>query len=91
MRTLARTTDPITSHMAASRVKHFAGTHNDQIINALQQQGQATPEEISCLTGLSIVQIDRRLPELQRSNRARVVTANGVDIIRNGYRVWEKV
>lgn len=51
----------------------------------------ATASEIAAITGLTVVQIDRRLPDLQRANRAQVVQFEGADLIRNGYRVWRAV
>ena len=38
-----------------------------------------------------LVQIDRRLPELQRAGKARVVQMAGEDLTRGGARVWEAV
>lgn len=91
MKTLARRSDPLTSYLAADRVKLFAGSHRERILCALRFLKQATPAEIGQLSGLSVEQTDRRLPELQRAHKARVAQRNGVNVIRNGYRVWELV
>ena len=88
---LARRSDPLTSYLAADRVKLFAGPHYERILCALRFLKQATPAEIGQLSGLTVVQVDRRLPELQRMHKVRVAQRNGVDIVRNGYRVWELV
>jgi len=42
------------------------------------------------ITGLTVVQIDRRLPDLKASGLARVVKLDdGAVMVRNGARVWE--
>ena len=91
MKTLARRNDPLTSYLAADRVKLFAGSHYERILCALLFLKQATAAEIGQISGLSVEQVDRRLPELQRMHKVRVVQRNGVDVVRNGYRVWELV
>lgn len=92
MKTLARRNDPLTSYLAADRVKLFEGAHKERIIAALHMLGrQGTAAEIARFSGLQVVQVDRRLPELQREHRTRVVKNCGFDVIRNGYRVWELV
>ena len=85
---LVRARDPITSVMAAERVPYFAGSHCDRIHAALVDLKTATASELSAITGLTVVQIDRRMPDLQRARRAEVVQFEGADLIRNGYRVW---
>ncbi len=87
---LVRAHDPITSVMAAEAASAFSGPHCERILAALKQ-GAATAQEIMGHTGLTVVQIDRRLPELFRNGNARVVQFNGEDLIRDGYRVWERV
>ena len=100
---LARSTDPATSHMAASRTACFAVTHRDRICSALRAAEKtykagtrdhwgATAKELSEITGLTVVQIDRRLPELERDNLVTVsATHDAKDLIRDGFRVWEAV
>lgn len=87
---LVRASDPITSVNAAERAAGFSGAHCDRILTALTQS-PATAHELQALTGLTVVQVDRRLPELQRAGKARVAQANGQDVVRGGYRVWEAV
>lgn len=83
----ARRTDPHTSHAAAQRSARFAGSHAARILAVFQ----ATPgytytaDELAGVTGLSIVQICRRLPEL---SEIEVVRVGGMDLERDGYRVW---
>lgn len=87
----ARSTDPTTSHAAAARAARFAESHAGRILAAVRKCGNATAHSISCYTGLSVVQIDRRLPELQRSGLVEVVQQGGQDMVRGGYRVWRAV
>ena len=43
------------------------------------------------MTGLSVVQVDRRLPELERAGKARPVMNGAHVYVVGGYRVWELV
>lgn len=98
---LARATDPLTSHAAAARSRVFAKTHRDRIFDALRtssttyDQGHCdhwgvTAKEIAAMTGLTVVQIDRRLPELERDGLVTVSgDENGKDLVVDGCRVWE--
>lgn len=88
---LSRRSDPISSYMAADRAKLFVGSHKERIITALGFLGQATPAEIGQLAGLTVVQVDRRLPELQKDHFVKVVKVGNDDLIRNSYRVWEAI
>ena len=88
---LVRASDPLSSVMAAEAAIKFAGNHCDRILADLRKRGQATPHEMQCTTGLTVVQIDRRLPELLKAGRVRVVQRGGADLIRGGARVWEAV
>lgn len=86
----ARRSDPVTSHQAAEGAQAFAGSHCSRILRALAS-GPATPHELADATGLTVVQIDRRLPELAREGTARVVMVDGQPLQRGGARVWERV
>lgn len=88
-RVRARRTDPATSHQAAEGAAAFAGSHSDRILRALKAVPNATPHELTVPTRLTVVQIDRRLPELARREAARVVLVDGVELQRGGARVWE--
>lgn len=88
--TRARRTDPITSHAAAARSVKFAESHAARILLALQY-GALNAEEIGESAGLTVVQVDRRTIELQRQGKIRVQQRLGVDVVRNGMRVWEAV
>lgn len=89
--THARRSDPGTSHMAAKRAKNFADTHKGRILAAIQRCGHATAHSISCYTGLSIVQVDRRTKDLQRDGLIEVVQENGRDKMRGPYRVLRAI
>ena len=84
-----RASDPVSSMQAAERSTRFSETHKGRILAAMERLGgSATAHEISISTGLSVVQIDRRLPELERDNLAEVVALNGEDVMRGGFRLW---
>lgn len=88
---LVRAHDPLSSVLAAERATQFAGGHCARILDCLQRFGPATAHELQQRTGLTVVQADRRLPELLKSGKARVVQFNGEDLMRGGARVWEAV
>lgn len=91
-RVRARSTDPSTSHEAAANAHLFAGSHCERIVATLADLGSGTAQEIGAHCGLTVVQCDRRLVELQRAGRALVL--HGLDskpITRDGYRVWAGV
>jgi DNA-binding MarR family transcriptional regulator len=60
---LARRTDPQTSHAAAARAALFTGDHETRILAAIDRAGAqgATAKEIATATGLTDVQVNRRL------------------------------
>lgn len=88
---LVRAHDPLSSVLAAERTTQFTGGHCARILADLTKRGQATPHEMQSTTGLTVVQIDRRLPDLQKAGKARVVQRGGFDLMRGGARVWEAV
>lgn len=59
----ARRDDPGTSHAAAQRVDEFAREHQERIYAALATPG--TIHELAARTGLTHVQVARRLPEMR--------------------------
>lgn len=87
----ARRSDPTTSHQAAEGAAAFAGSHCSRILRGLDAVPNATPHELTARTGLTVVQIDRRLPELAAEGKARVVMVDGQPLQRGGARVWERV
>lgn len=85
---LVRAHDPLSSLLAAERTPQFASGHCASILLALAK-GPATAHELQARTGLTVVQIDRRLPDLQKAGRARVVQVGDQDLMRGNARVWE--
>ena len=83
-RTLARRSDPSTSHAAAKRASRVAPNHRN-IITAALEHGPATIYDLAARTGLSHVQIARRLPECEQ-----IGTAHPTDQKRDGCRLWAK-
>jgi hypothetical protein len=83
-----RARDPVTSVDAAEKTTRFAWSHAQRIRSALGLHGAMTAHEIGAKTGLTVVQIDRRLPELAAAGEAFVVQVNGRDLERDGFRVW---
>jgi len=77
----ARRRDPATSHEAAKRAERFAQSHAGRILAVFQEFGSPwTAHELSKVTGLTVVQIDRRLPELPQIERAGFAL--------DGYTAW---
>ena len=83
-----RAQDPVTSVAAAERSLKFSATHKGRILAVLDEAGAATAHEISLASGLSVVQVDRRLPELARDDLAEVLRIGDADVTRGGFRVW---
>lgn len=88
----ARRTDPGTSQAAAKNAQRFAASHAGRILQALKTHGPRSAHELEQLVGLSVVQIDRRLPDLKVAKLARVQCLDdGADVVRSGCRVWEAI
>ena len=83
-----RAQDPVTSVAAAERSLKFSTTHKGRILAALDRLGTGTADEIGMVAKLSVVQVDRRLPELARDDLAEVLRIGDVDVTRDGFRVW---
>ncbi len=95
---LARAADPPTSHLAAQRSRTFATGHAERVMAALAtclqicHERGATAAEIAAESGLTVVQVARRLPELQKAGRVKVLEHDdGADVIRAGFRCWALV
>jgi predicted ArsR family transcriptional regulator len=70
----------------------FANSHGNRIVEALKEHGRMSPVGIGGMAGLTVVQVDRRLVELQRAGRVQVVTDEaGNPVVWSGCRVWEAV
>ena len=88
VRKRVRAHDPLTSVEAAERSMEFSGNQSERIHAALKHLKTGTAHEIGVLIGLTVVQVDRRLPELKRAGSAEVIQVNGGDMRRGDYRVW---
>jgi len=73
MQALARSTDPSQCHEAANRARRFSASHRDRIVAALKQHGPRTAHELEPLTGLTVVQVDRRRVELVSMGLVRLL------------------
>lgn len=88
----ARSSDPATSHRAAARSRGFSVTHSSRIVQALKDHGRMSAVGISGMSGLTVVQVDRRCIELQRAGLIRLVCdPAGKPLVWSGCRVWEAV
>lgn len=88
----ARRSDPATSHRAAAMSVRFANSHGNRIVEALKEHGRMSPVGIGGMTGLTVVQVDRRCCELERAGRIRQVKdERGNPVIWNLCRVWEAI
>lgn len=85
---LARKTDPVTSHHAASRVREFSPKHCETILSVLRKQGPLTVDEIAKLTPLLAHQINKRLPELRRNGLADTTGETRLSASGRPERVW---
>jgi predicted ArsR family transcriptional regulator len=83
----SRNTDPHTSHAAAERVGEFSHVHFRLIVAALSFR-PGTIYDIGGRSGLTHVQVARRLPELEAMGR---VAPNGTALGPTGRacRVWQ--
>lgn len=85
---LARNSDPITSHLAAARVHEFALSHQEQIVSCLIEFGPMTCDEISNRIGMFSHQINKRVVELERKGLARPTGETRTSASGRQSRVW---
>lgn len=82
----ARSSDPSTSHAAAARALKFASSHRGRILTAFRGWANLTANDIAEKSGLTVVQVDRRLVEMQREG---LIETTGHT--RDGFRCWRLV
>lgn len=94
---LARRTDPQTSHDAAEKSESFTAKHEARIFCAIADAGErgATAKEIASCTGLTDVQVNRRLGNMGErgviARRFKIDAKHSKDFqARNGCSVWWK-
>jgi predicted ArsR family transcriptional regulator len=63
---LARSGDPDSSHAAGRAVSSFATQHYAEIVRILEEHPQSTAGEIASHGYLSMVQVSRRMKELEK-------------------------
>lgn len=85
----ARSTDPATSHAAADAVRQFGAGQCRTVLLSLLETGPGTIDEIALRTGLTPVQVARRLPDLQLGRRARPTDRTRPGAGGRAQRVWE--
>lgn len=88
-RTLARRTDPATSHAAAARVGEFAATHHGKILEAMRRLGGfGGAEQIAAYSKIDAYQVRKRLPELERMGAVRALSQTRQTATGRAERVW---
>jgi len=87
----ARATDPATSHAAAARINEFAGSHCVRILACLRKYGPMSKDEIAARTGLTGVQVDRRLPDLEWTGDAMPTPFTSKSLSGRDERLWVSV
>lgn len=87
-RTHARRSDPATSKAAAAAAGELAKSHAEAIMACLKQYGYLTAEEIGDRTGLSMVQVARRLPDLEHLQLAEPIDRVKLTRSRRPARMW---
>lgn len=91
IKTRVRARDPVSSIMAAERSLQFSKSQAGRILAALSILGEATARELGGHVGLELVQVARRLPDLERDLLAEPLRVGDVDVMRDGCRVWRMV
>lgn len=81
-RTLARASNPVTSHAAAARVGEFGHVQHDTILRVLRHRGQLTAFEIAAFCALDAHEIGKRLGEMERAGLIHVVLNEGRIVMR---------
>jgi hypothetical protein len=84
---LVRATDPLTSITAAENSVKFSGGHKAMILEALKD-GAKSVRALERCTGLSIVQLDRRMSECKRLGLIELVMLGDTELICEGTRVY---
>lgn len=87
-RTLARATDPETSHQAAARVHEFAPSHCAQVLSALRRFGRAGAEQIAAATRMDSYATRKRLSDLQHAGLAEPTEDTRKTAGGRSERVW---
>jgi len=84
----ARADDPATSHTAAEMAAPFVGTHCERVLACLKLHGPQTKDEIAARIGLTPVQVDRRLPDLEERGQAEPTGDTRLSRAGRPERIW---
>lgn len=87
----ARSNDPETSKSAARAAAKFYKSQCGKIYSALVRHGPQTADELALHTGLTNVQVDRRLPDLFEMERAKPTREIGLSAAGRECRIWTAV
>lgn len=85
----ARRSDPLTSHKAAAKADRFASSHAGRILAVFETwRSQHMPAyAIAEFSGLTVVQVCRRLPEMTELEVVKDAAGNEVEM--RGFRLWK--
>jgi len=84
----SRSTDPVTSFMAADQATNLASQHFEMIVECLQKHGPQGKDGIAALIGLDGNQVARRLPELERVKEVELTGKNTKSKSGRAEREW---
>jgi len=84
----ARVRDPITSKLAAAAAKQLQADHHQRIAACLAAHGAMSKDAIAKQTGLSGVQVCRRLSEMERLGLAAPTGRTCLSLAGRQEREW---
>lgn len=90
-KTLARRSDPATSHAAAALVHNFGPAQMQQVLSALRRFGKAGAEQIAAATKMDAYSVRKRLSDLEHASLARPTETLRTTASGRKERVWEPV
>lgn len=88
---LARRTDPVTSHQAATEAKELQARHHRLIVECLRRHGPLGKDGIAARTSITGVAVARRMSELERAGKARPTGRTVPSTSGRAEREWEAV
>jgi hypothetical protein len=85
----ARTTDPVSSHVAGQDAANFATIHYTEILRLLEQYPNQTAQELATHSNLDRYQIGRRLKELEKRGQINRVAIRTCTVGNRIATTWE--
>lgn len=85
---MARARDPITSQLAAAAARQLQADHHQRIAACLAKHGALSKDAIAKHTGLTGVQVCRRLGEMQRLDLAHPTGRTCLSLAGRQEREW---